>query len=142
MRTIVVGVDGSAASDEALRWAIAEAQQWDGRVVAIHAWDVPYSAYSVPGVVIDDDAVEVAAKQLLTDALARAVDGPAFALEEHVVRGRAAEVLLRAAEDADLVVVGSRHLGAVGRLFLGSVSTAVTHHAPCAVVVVREPSLR
>lgn len=140
MRTIVVGVDGSAAADEALRWAMAEARQWEGKVVAIHAWEPPHIAYTVPGAyAVDEGALETAAKQLLTDALARTVAEPAFGLDERVVRGRAADVLLDAASGADLLVVGSRHLGAFGRLLLGSVSSACVHHAPCAVVVVPEP---
>src|SRR3954453_11581719 len=97
MRRIVVGVDGSPASDEALRWAIAEAKQWEAELHAIHAWDVPPSAYAAPAVIVDVAALEVAAKQVLTDALARTVEGPPFALDEHVVRGDAADVLLREA---------------------------------------------
>lgn len=140
MRTIVVGVDGSAGGDAALRWAMAEARQWEGRVLAIHAWEPPNLTYAVPGAyAIDEAAFEMAAKQLLTDALSRTVDEPPFGLDERVVRGRAADVLLTAAGDADLLVVGSRRLGAIGRLVLGSVSNACVHHAPCAVVVVREP---
>src|SRR5688572_22398173 len=103
MRTIVVGVDGTAAADEALRWAMAEARQWEGNVLAIHAWEPPYLAYTVPGAyAVDAAALETAAKQLLTDALARTVSEPAFGLDERVVRGRPAEVLLDAASNADL----------------------------------------
>ena len=140
MRRIVVGVDGSAASDEALRWGMDEARHWDGKVMAIHAWEPPYAMYGVAGTLPLDDAVlETAAKQLLMDALARTVEEPPFALDERLVRGGAAAVLLDAARHADLLVVGSRRHGPLGRLVLGSVSTVCTHHAPCPVVVVPEP---
>lgn len=109
MRTIVVGVDGSAAGDEALRWAMAEARQWEGNVVAIHAWEPLYVTYPVPGAYAVDEAVlETEAKQLLIDSLARTVAEPPFGLHERVVRGRAADVLLEAAGDADLSEGGRR----------------------------------
>jgi nucleotide-binding universal stress UspA family protein len=53
-----------------------------------------------------------------------------------VRRGPPAQVLLEAAEDADMVVVGSRGLGGFAGLLLGSVARRVTHLAPCPVVVV------
>ena len=132
---IVVGVDGSPASDEALRWAMEEARRWEATVVAVHAWDVPYTAYaeSLP---IDERVVERTAQKVLTDALARTVGSPAFALDEHLVRGSAENVLAAASQDADLLVVGSSHRGPLGRLLLGSVSRAVSDRVACPVVVV------
>lgn len=138
MHKIVVGVDGSPASDEALRWAMAEARQWDATMVAIHAWEIPGSLYGLPQSVAAEGALEAAARQLLTDALARTVGGPPFRLDERTVRGSAETAVLGAAEDADMIVVGASHLGPVGRLLLGSVSSGVAHHARCPVVVVPE----
>ena len=132
---IVVGVDGSTASDEALRWAMREARQWDATVVAVHAWDIPYTAYSSP-VAVDEACLEDAARQVLTDALARTVASPPFALEERLVRGAPEIVLAREAADADTLVVGSSHRGALGRLLVGSVSRAVSDRVACPVVVV------
>jgi nucleotide-binding universal stress UspA family protein len=132
---IVVGVDGSPASDEALRWAMTEARQWDATVVAVHAWDVPYTAYATP-VAVDERCIEGAARQVLTEALARTVVAPAFALDERLVRGAPENVLAAAAADADMLVVGSTHHGALGRLLLGSVSRAVSDRVACPVVVV------
>lgn len=57
-----------------------------------------------------------------------------------IVQGNAAAVLLRAAENADLLVVGSHGLGGFAGLLLGSVSTQVLHHAPCPVLVLRTRS--
>ena len=64
--------------------------------------------------------------------------GDAAGVERSVVMGQPATEIVDAAEkDADLVIVGARGLGAVGRLVLGSVSDRVVHHAPCPVIVVK-----
>ena len=52
------------------------------------------------------------------------------------INGVAAEELIKAGEDADLLVVGSRGSGGFGRLLLGSVSSQTVHHAPCPVMVI------
>lgn len=141
MRTIVVGVDGSKAGDVALRWAWDEARLWNARLVAIHAWERPYAVYATPvGYEVDKAILETAAKELMTDAVARASPDAGSFVEERVVRGRAADALLDAASGADLLVVGSRDRSTFGRLLLGSVSSACVHHSPCTVVVVRERS--
>lgn len=140
MRKIVVGVDGSPASDEALRWAMQEARDLGATLVAIHAWSVPYSMYTLPGSTVDEGVLEASARAVLTEALARTVSAPPFALEERVVKGTPEVALVEAAADADLLVVGASHLGVLGRLLLGSVSSAVMHRSPCPVVVVREPA--
>lgn len=132
---IVVGVDGSPSSDEALRWAMNEARRWDATLVAVHAWDVPYTAYASP-TAVDERVLEAAARTVLTDALARTVGSPAFALDERLVRGAPETVLATAAAEADMLVVGSTHRGALGRLLVGSVSRVVTDHVACPVVVV------
>ena len=66
-------------------------------------------------------------------------ESPAFALERVVEQGAAADVLVRAAEHADLLVVGSRGHGGFSGLLLGSVSQQCAQHALCAVVIVRRP---
>jgi nucleotide-binding universal stress UspA family protein len=81
-------------------------------------------------------AAEELAESVLRDA-GGAPDG--VAASATAVQGRAAEVLTRASEGADLVVVGTRSAGALSRGVLGSVSASVLHHAHCPVVVVPEP---
>ncbi len=61
-------------------------------------------------------------------------------VERVVSEGSPGDVLVDAAADADLVVVGSRGRGGIKSALLGSVSSHVAHHAPCPVVIVRAPS--
>ncbi|GAA0594858.1 universal stress protein [Streptomyces crystallinus] len=135
---LVVGVDGSEASHEALRWAVNHARLIHATVDAVAAYDVPGAAgWSAPAV--DADLDEEQARRDLADelvsVLGEAVD---VALTSHIVRGNPAEVLIGAAEGAELLVVGSRGRGGFARLLLGSVSLQCAQHAACPVVIVRE----
>jgi nucleotide-binding universal stress UspA family protein len=138
---IVVGVDGSPSSGAALRWAIRQAEMTHGIVDAVIAWQFPagYGGHSwAPPAAADTvDYPEIAAKAL-ADAIGSAVDLDAdVSVRQVVVGDNAAQALLDAAVDADLLVVGSRgHAGFAGAL-LGSVSQHCVQHAPCPVVVIR-----
>jgi len=138
---IVVGVDPSAAGGSALRWALRDAGVRQLPVTALRAW-MPSAVfgYGAAGMLMSGgDALEaetLAAEQL---ALAReAVAGSgALTTRSEAVLGSPAEVLL-ARTDAELLVVGTRGAGTLSRLVLGSVSSAVLHHATTVVVVVPE----
>ncbi|MGW0390487.1 universal stress protein [Streptomyces sp. NPDC003042] len=137
---VVVGVDGSPASYEALRWAIRHARLIGGKVDAVAAYDIPGAVgWSAP--VVDADFDEGRAKQALSDevktVLVQAGDVP---IQEHLVRGNPVEVLTESSADAELLVVGSRGWGGFARLLLGSVSQQCALHASCPVVIVRPPS--
>lgn len=138
---IVVGVDGSPASYAALRWAVRYAGLVGGAVEAIAAWELPgLQNWSGPAVDMDFDADE--ARQRMRQELT-GVLGPDSAgqVAAHLVHGNAADVLLRAAQGAEALVVGSRGRGGFARALLGSVSQHVSQYAPCPVVIVRsEPS--
>jgi nucleotide-binding universal stress UspA family protein len=85
----------------------------------------------------DIDYAETAAKAV-DEAIRRAVDLDSEAVVHPVVaEGHPAQVLIEAAADADLLVVGSRGYGGFASALLGSVSQHCTHHAPCPVVVIR-----
>lgn len=138
---IVVGVDGSQTADEALRWAIRQAQLTGATVDAVTAWDYPASMGGVglaPMGMYDDTDFAKLAADIVTSAIGRVTDPAAdgVIVRQRVAEGNAARVLLTAADGADLLVVGSRgHRGFTAAL-LGSVSQHCVHHAPCPVVVI------
>ena len=148
--TIVVGVDGSAASREALRWAAQEADLRGARLVAIHAWAfvsaapigdpgmIPMPAVDFPGQL---EAEREAARAELDAAIGDAfAAGPAIEIEKRLVEGDSGDVLTRESADADLVVVGSHGHSGIKAALLGSVSRHVVEHAACPVVVVKASS--
>jgi nucleotide-binding universal stress UspA family protein len=134
---IVVGVDGSASSQQALRWAARQARLTGEELHAVSVWDYPTGAL----VLEDIDWFGITGKTL-EDAVAAGLDpDEADRVQRSVLRGYPARVLLDAAGDADLLVVGSRGRGGMVGMLLGSVSQHVVTHARCPVVVVRaEPS--
>ncbi len=87
----------------------------------------------------DTDYAELAAKTL-SEALAEVSPPPGVAVREVVVEGNAGQVLLDAAKNADLLVVGNRGHGGFADALIGSVSVRCLHHANCPVVVVRLPN--
>jgi nucleotide-binding universal stress UspA family protein len=140
MTRIVVGVDGSSASKKALEWAVAEAKLRDAEIDAVHSWVFPTlaEAYGLSAA-IDSDLfaeVEQAARELVDREIA-ALGETGVPIRAHVTEGPAAQILLGAAADADLLVVGSRGRGGFSGLLLGSVSQQCAHHAPCPIVIVR-----
>ena len=141
MAVIVVGVDGSRESKEALRWAIEEAQLRQATLRAVHAWTYPviFGGVYVPPEVVDGNRLSGEAQEALDAVIAEvAGENPHDYIERVVAEGPAAQVLVEAARDADLLVVGSRGHGGFAGLLLGSVSHQCAHHAPCAVVIVRQ----
>jgi len=139
MGTIVVGVDGSDASLEALRFAIAEAGIRGAKPKAGSAWHVPPAVYDAAWAPASTDLDEY--RKLAEAALAKTIEeigAAASGVEVTPVlrEGHPADVLLDEAEAADLLVVGTRGLGGVKGLLLGSVSQHVAHHAHCPVVIV------
>lgn len=137
-RRIVVGVDGSDSSKAALRWAIRHAKLTGGSVDAVTAWHYPpgYGWAPVADGTID---IEGGAKKILAATLGE-VSGlePDVPVHPVVAEGHAADVLLRTAREAELLVVGSRgHAGFTSAL-LGSVSLNCVLHAHCPVLVMRD----
>ena len=139
---IVVGVDGSSHSEEALRWALGQARLTGRPVEAVTSWSVPlpYGGMGGAGAVVALDW-EGEATRALESTVATAVDFPdAFRVSQRVVQGHPAQVLVDAAADAALLVVGSRGRGGFTGMLLGSVSQNVIARAACPVVVVRAPA--
>ncbi|MEE4544664.1 universal stress protein [Streptomyces sp. V4-01] len=138
-RRIVVGVDGSEPSLEALRWAGRQATLTGATLEAVMAWEAPgaYGWAGLPGRPQDFD-LEEPATQALNDALVAALPAEQVGtVSQVVVMGHPAQALLDRGQGAELIVVGVRGLGTFRAALLGSVSHTVTLHASCPVVVVR-----
>lgn len=144
MAKIVVGIDGSEESRNALRWALDEARLRSAEIVAVHAWEAPPTVPE-PGPAPGFDLVGilpevVEASERLVKAVVEEVvgDDPDVTVEAVTIQGPAASVLVEAARDADMLVVGSRGHGGFAALLLGSVSQQLAHHAPCPLLIHRE----
>ena len=134
---IVVGVDGSSHSEEALRWALGQARLTGQPVDAVISWRIPNVGVDGAGVLLALDW-EGDATRTLEKTVAEAVNPPdADRVAQRVVQGHPAQVLLDAAADAALLAVGSRGRGGFTGMLLGSVSQHVVARAACPVVVVR-----
>ncbi|MCJ1678492.1 universal stress protein [Streptomyces sp. APSN-46.1] len=134
---VVVGVDGSPASYEALRWAVRYARSIAATVDAVAAFELPGAVgWSAPAVdaEFDETQARLAMNDEIQNVLRQVGEVP---LEQHLVRGGAADALIAASAGAELLVVGSRGRGGFARLLLGSVSHQCATHASCPVVVVR-----
>jgi nucleotide-binding universal stress UspA family protein len=138
---IVVGVDGSASSLAALRWAVHQAELTGGTVDAVVAWQMPATMTGfgfAPVAVADGSEVEQTAQRILdqlVSKVARPEGGPA--VRRLAVQGFPAPVLLGASVGADLLVLGSRGHGGFSGALLGSVSQHCVRHARCPVVIIR-----
>ena len=149
MDPIVVGIDGSSASRVALRWALSEARLRGAALRVVHSWTPPYGppvmgidptiepmlepAYD-PGLL---ETVRAGAESILDSELAELSDeSEGLEIDPVLVEGPAAEALVAQAENAQLLVVGSRAHGGLTGLLLGSVSQHVAQHAPCPLVIV------
>ncbi len=147
MPGILVGIDGSDHSHHALEWAVREAalRHRPLTVLTVHQAVANYwtgSPVVYPG---DPDLAKKAleAAQQETDSVLEQAGAasPPPSVTVKALTGMPAEELLRAAEGADMIVVGSRGAGGFKRLLLGSVSTQVTHHAHCPVVVIPDDNV-
>ena len=131
---VVVGVDGSAHADAALRFALAEAETHDGDVTAVFAWQQPL--ISIPGA-FDREELEQAAKDYLVEKVSAVTPSPRVPLLPLVAEGDPAEALVVAAKDADLLVVGTRGRSPFLGSVLGAVSLRCAAGANCPVTLIK-----
>ncbi|GAA2690117.1 MULTISPECIES: universal stress protein [Actinosynnema] len=134
---IVVGVDGSPASADALRWAVEEAGQRGCSVDAVIVWQMDPGMVLGPvsgaeALAIDPETTREGYMRLLEAMVAQ------FDVNKVFMEGEPGRVLVEASRDADLLVVGSRGRGLLREALTGSVSSYCVHHAECPVVVLRE----
>jgi nucleotide-binding universal stress UspA family protein len=141
MPGIIVGVDGSGPSRRALDWAIREAAIRHASLTVLTVQQTMTSFWAGPMILPEDVELAEHARKVTQDetddALSKlAEDARPPEVTVLAVPGIPAEEIVREAQDADLIVVGSRGLGGFKKLLMGSVATQVTHHAHVPVVVV------
>ena len=137
---VVVGVDGTPVSEEAVAVAFEEASWRGARLIAVHCWHEAFLAavFEEGRWTMDSSAVEEHEHELLAQRLAGWPEKYPGVVVDRVVRaGRPAERLLDLADRAQLLVVGSRGRGGFSGLALGSTSQALMSYALCPVVVAR-----
>lgn len=137
-RHLLVGADGSAESEEAIRWAITEAAVVGDKVEVLMVLPreelLPGTSFALQ----PHGRVPVRRNYSLDDTVAR-IKGDLHAeveVKTSLRQGNPTSELLAAARDADMLVLGTGAKSAVGRLIFGSVSTACVRHATCPVVLV------
>lgn len=134
---VVVGVDGSPTSQRALEWAVGEARARHAHLEVVHSWHPLYTgAYPYAPVPIDPAPYEAAAAEVITDMVSAVDTEGVQKVVTTVACGGAAADLVDAAENAQLVVVGTKGVGGFRGMLMGSVCHSVAHHAPCPVVVI------
>lgn len=140
---VLLGVDGSPAGAEAVRFAFDEASRRRARLLALHAWttwNTPLPPPPSPALPYANEpgALAAAEERLLAETTAGLCERYAdVRVERRAVNGTAREALIGASRTAQLTVVGSRGRGGFAGLLLGSVSQALLHHAHGPVAVVR-----
>lgn len=147
MPGIVVGVDGSANARYALEWAVKEAAAKHEALTVVTVNEVAAGFWTHHPVTVPADAALLdkarkVASGLVDKVVAELGSGPA-SVTVHAVNGFAADELISASRDADVIVVGARGGAQTGGLAshtpLGSISNKVLHHSECPVVVVPAP---
>jgi nucleotide-binding universal stress UspA family protein len=142
IKQIVVGVDGSEASQAALHWAYDEAAHHNASLTAVATWHPPALPMSPPYGSLPPEGYETQPEREARDLLERLTGEleprePAVDVRISISKGNPAKVLIDMSQGADLVVVGSRGRGGFAGMLLGSVSNHVVAHAACPVVVLR-----
>lgn len=131
---IVVGVDGSAASADALRWAARQAELTGAELRAVSSWRWPnYITVRPPGIDLATDTERTLNE--VVDAALAGFDG--LTVTRHVIEGPPGPALLALSENAELLVVGAKGRAAFPGMLLGSVAEYCVRNGHCPVVVVR-----
>ena len=143
-RSILVGYDDTSAAMAAVRWAAELAHDTGAGIRLLHAWTWPLLGQGLAGIpVLDPAGPRNQASRLLDDAAERiAARHPDVPVTAELVAGMPREVLEEASAGADLLVVGTRGLGAVLGTLLGSVSRGLLHDAGCPVAIIRSDQHR
>ena len=139
---IIVGVEGSGYAREALIWAIKEAEIRKSLIEVVTVYS-PTCAPASPDlgyVPLDSYDLLTEIENMQSDVIESALaasNNPDVEIRRTLLKGRAADMLLKVAKGADLLVVGNRGRGGFSGLRLGSVSQSISRHSPCPLVIVR-----
>jgi len=139
-RAIVLGVDGSPASEAAIAYAFDEAARRGGALVAVHTWEEIFldPELRADQIRFDTTALAERERELLAERLAGWSEKyPDVPVTRVVVKGHPVRILLEYGEDAQLIVVGSRGLGRYYGQLLGSTSQALVNYVQCPLAVIR-----
>lgn len=149
---ILLAVDGSVYSDAAVEEIVKRAWPPESEVKVITAFEMQVLTGIEPWAVSPDyfEQMEKSLRGAAEDVIKRAmsklntIDDKTLKISTEIIEGSPRQVIVDEAEKwhADLIVMGSRGLGAWNRLLLGSVSSAVVHHAKCSVEIVRRPEAK
>ncbi|WP_293771616.1 universal stress protein [uncultured Corynebacterium sp.] len=138
---VVVAVDGSDASKNAVRWAANTAMKRGIPLRIASSYTVPQFLYAEgmvpPKELFDDLQAETLEKIEDARAIAHEV-APEIKIGHTVAEGSPIDMLLEMSKDVTMIVMGSRGMGGLSGMVMGSVSSSVVSHASCPVVVVRE----
>ena len=141
---IVVGVDGSPPSRVAVDWAAREALGRNLPLTIVHVTQAATALMwsDVPMPADLDARIEKGGQAILQQARATAKDATrgsaAMRVNTELVSAAVLPTLIDLSKDAEMIVVGCRGLGAIGRRLLGSVSSGLIHHAHCPVAVIHD----
>jgi nucleotide-binding universal stress UspA family protein len=133
---VVVGVDGSESSIDALRWAGNLCRGTSAELDVVTCWHLP-TYTGIGELPAEWDPADDAAQTLAIAVKAAFGDEPPTGLKAMVRQGHPAQVLVEESDDADVLVVGTRGHGGFVGLLLGSVSAYCAEHAACPVMVTR-----
>ena len=139
MPGIVVGVDGSGHSRKALETAANEAAAHHVPLTVLTIHQAVRDVYGSPATYPEDASLTDKARQALqaeTDQVLAGLSAQPESVTVTAVHGLPAEELIKASDGADMLVLGRRGTGGFGRLLMGSVTSQVTHHAHCPVLIV------
>ena len=128
---ILLPIDGSKCSDEAVRYAAELAKKFDAKITMIHVYVPPETTRELPTIHLRDEGKKkmVKSKKILEKL---GLDCSCI-----LTTGQAADVILKeSAKDYDLIVIGSRGMGFVKGFLLGSTTTRVAHHAKIPVMII------
>jgi nucleotide-binding universal stress UspA family protein len=144
-RPIVVGVDDSPHTQAAVHWALTEARTRTApvRLVTAYRFAPPYQGDAMYTGLTESSVRDI--KRAADEVIARAVNdatefSPDVKVSCEVIDGSATQVLIDESAHAGTIVLGSRHLKALGSALLGSVGASVAARAKCPVVVMRGPA--